>query len=153
MNRNTVVVLNTSQPVAMPWLDKVKGVIEMWWPGDEGGVAEVKTLLGLNNPGGKLSVTWASRSTTTPRPPHLTRNVLPEELTAKLLSPRAFSSAIAGSMTRRSSRFIHSATGCRTRASPCPARRSNVSATVGWTSRWPSGTPAQFKETKYRRYI
>ena len=58
VNRNTVVVLNTSQPVAMPWLDKVKGVIEMWWPGDEGGVAEVKTLLGLNNPGGKLPVTW-----------------------------------------------------------------------------------------------
>jgi beta-glucosidase len=58
INPNTVVVLNTSQPIAMPWLDKVKGVIEMWWPGDEGGVAEAKTLLGLNNPGGKLPMTW-----------------------------------------------------------------------------------------------
>jgi beta-glucosidase len=58
VNPNTVVALNTSQPVAMPWLDKVKGVIEMWWPGDEGGVAEAKTLLGLNNPGGKLPMTW-----------------------------------------------------------------------------------------------
>jgi beta-glucosidase len=58
INPNTVVVLNTSQPVAMPWVDKVKGVIEMWWPGDEGGVAEAKTLLGLNNPGGKLPMTW-----------------------------------------------------------------------------------------------
>ena len=57
-NPNTVVVLNTSQPVAMPWIDKVKGVVEMWWPGDEGGVAEAKTLLGLNNPGGKLPMTW-----------------------------------------------------------------------------------------------
>ena len=58
MNPNTVVVLNTSQPVAMPWIDKVKGVLEMWWPGDEGGVAEAKTLLGQNNPGGKLPMTW-----------------------------------------------------------------------------------------------
>ena len=58
VNPNTVVVLNTSQPVAMPWIDKVKGVVEMWWPGDEGGVAEAKTLLGLNNPGGKLPMTW-----------------------------------------------------------------------------------------------
>jgi beta-glucosidase len=58
VNPNTVVVLNTSQPVAMPWLDKVKGVVEMWWPGDEGGVAEARTLLGLNNPGGKLPMTW-----------------------------------------------------------------------------------------------
>jgi beta-glucosidase len=58
VNPNTVVVLNTSQPVAMPWIDRVKGVVEMWWPGDEGGVAEAKTLLGLNNPGGKLPMTW-----------------------------------------------------------------------------------------------
>jgi beta-glucosidase len=63
VNPNTVVVLNTSQPVAMPWIDKVKGVVEMWWPGDEGGEAEVKTLLGLNNPGGKLPMTWGKALT------------------------------------------------------------------------------------------
>ena len=59
VNPNTVVVLNTSQPVTMPWLSKVKGVIEMWWPGDEGGIAEAKLLLGLSNPGGKLPMSWA----------------------------------------------------------------------------------------------
>jgi len=58
VNKRTVVVLNTSQPVKMPWIDKVAGVVEMWWPGDEGGVAEAKTLLGQNNPGGKLPMTW-----------------------------------------------------------------------------------------------
>jgi len=66
VNPNTIVVLNTSQPIAMPWIDKVKGVIEMWWPGDEGGIAEAKTLLGLNNPGGKLPVTWARSLTDYP---------------------------------------------------------------------------------------
>jgi len=59
VNPNTVVVLNTSQPVAMPWINKVKGVLEMWWPGDEGGVATAKILLGQSNLGGRLPVTWA----------------------------------------------------------------------------------------------
>jgi beta-glucosidase len=61
VNPNTVVVLNTSQPVAMPWIGKVKGVLEMWWPGDEGGVATAKTLLGKSNPGGRLPMTWAKQ--------------------------------------------------------------------------------------------
>ena len=59
VNPNTVVVLNTSQPIAMPWLGKVKSVLEMWWPGDEGGVAAAKTLMGQSDPGGRLPMTWA----------------------------------------------------------------------------------------------
>jgi beta-glucosidase len=59
VNPNTVVVLNTSQPVALPWLDKVKGVLEMWWPGDEGGWATANLLLGKASPAGRLPVTWA----------------------------------------------------------------------------------------------
>lgn len=60
-NPNTIVVLNTSQPVALPWLDKVKGVLEMWWPGDEGGWATAKILLGQVDPSGHLPVTWAKQ--------------------------------------------------------------------------------------------
>lgn len=55
---NTVVVLNTSQPVAMPWADKVKGILEMWWPGDEGGWSTANLLLGKVSPAGRLPVTW-----------------------------------------------------------------------------------------------
>ena len=66
VNPNTVVVLNTSQPVAMPWIDKVKGVLEMWWPGDEGGVATAKILLGQSNPAGRLPMTWAKALTDYP---------------------------------------------------------------------------------------
>jgi beta-glucosidase len=61
VNPNTIVVLNTSQPVAMPWLSKVKAVLEMWWPGDEGGWATAKLLLGQANPAGHLPVTWGKR--------------------------------------------------------------------------------------------
>ncbi|HEV2448666.1 MAG TPA: glycoside hydrolase family 3 C-terminal domain-containing protein, partial [Candidatus Sulfopaludibacter sp.] len=57
-NPNTVVVLNTSQPVALPWVDKVKGVLEMWWPGDEGGWSTANLLLGKVSPAGRLPVTW-----------------------------------------------------------------------------------------------
>ena len=61
VNPNTIVVLNVSQPVAMPWLDKVKGVLQMWWPGDEGGWATADVLVGKVNPAGRLPFTWGRR--------------------------------------------------------------------------------------------
>jgi beta-glucosidase len=60
-NPNTIVVLNVSQPVAMPWLDKVKAVLLMWFPGDEGGWATANLLLGKANPAGRLPFTWPER--------------------------------------------------------------------------------------------
>jgi len=58
VNPNTIVVLNTSEPVDMPWLGKVKSVLEMWYPGDRGGYATASVLLGQTDPGGKLPFTW-----------------------------------------------------------------------------------------------
>ncbi len=58
VNPNTIVVLNVSQPVALPWLSKVKGVLQMWFPGDEGGWATADVLLGRVNPAGRLPFTW-----------------------------------------------------------------------------------------------
>jgi beta-glucosidase len=65
-NPNTIVVLNTSQPVALPWIDKVKGVLEMWWPGDEGGWSTANILLGKVSPAGRLPVTWGAKLTDYP---------------------------------------------------------------------------------------
>lgn len=61
INPNTIVVLNNSQPIALPWLDQVKAVLEMWYPGDAGGVATANVLLGRNSPAGRLPFTWAAR--------------------------------------------------------------------------------------------
>jgi beta-glucosidase len=61
VNSNTIVVLNTSQPVALPWIDKVKAVLEMWWPGDEGGWSTANILAGKTSPAGHLPVTWGRR--------------------------------------------------------------------------------------------
>jgi beta-glucosidase len=66
VNPNTIVVLNVSQPVAMPWLGQVKAVLQMWWPGDEGGWGTAKVLLGNADPGGRLPFTWPRRLEDTP---------------------------------------------------------------------------------------
>jgi beta-glucosidase len=57
-NPNTIVVLNTHQPVPTPWLNDVKAVLNMWFPGDEGGWATASVLLGRTNPAGRLPFTW-----------------------------------------------------------------------------------------------
>ncbi len=60
-NPNTVVVLNTGEAVAMPWLSKVRAVLEMWYTGDEGGWAAANLLTGKANPAGRLPITWPLR--------------------------------------------------------------------------------------------
>lgn len=57
-NRHTVVVLNTSTPVAMPWLNKVDAVLEAWYPGQESGAGIAALLFGDADPGGRLPVTF-----------------------------------------------------------------------------------------------
>lgn len=57
-NPNTIVVLNTGSAVTMPWVDKVKGVFEAWYPGQQSGNAIAALLFGDVNPSGKLPVTF-----------------------------------------------------------------------------------------------
>ena len=53
-NPNTVVVLHNGSPVEMPWLDKVKGVVEAYLGGEAVGLATVRVLFGDVNPSGHL---------------------------------------------------------------------------------------------------
>jgi beta-glucosidase len=62
-NPNTVVVLNTGDPVLMPWAPAVRSILEMWYPGQEGGQATADVLLGNSDPGGKLPVTFPADAT------------------------------------------------------------------------------------------
>ena len=57
-NPNTVVVLNTGGPVLMPWLSRVKGVLEAWYPGQEDGAAIASVLFGDTDPNGHLPETF-----------------------------------------------------------------------------------------------
>jgi beta-glucosidase len=85
VNPNTIVVLNTSQPVALPWIDKVKAVLEMWWPGDEGGWSTANLLLGKVSPAGRLPVTWGKNLTdypaTDPKHPERSRKGVDKKTT------------------------------------------------------------------------
>ena len=57
-NPHTVVVLETGNPVAMPWLERVSAVLESWYPGQEGGRAVADVLTGAVNPSGRLPITF-----------------------------------------------------------------------------------------------
>jgi beta-glucosidase len=61
VNPKTVVVLQTGGPVTMPWLDKVAGVIQAWFSGQECGNAIADVLFGEVNPSGKLATTYPIR--------------------------------------------------------------------------------------------
>ena len=61
-NKNTIVVLTSGGNVAMnSWLDRVPALIEMWYPGQEGGRALAEVLFGEVNPSGRLPVTFERR--------------------------------------------------------------------------------------------
>jgi beta-glucosidase len=57
-NRNVVVVSNTDVATLMPWLPRVGSVLQMWYPGGEGGTSTARLLLGQAVPGGHLTSTW-----------------------------------------------------------------------------------------------
>ncbi|MFK0154709.1 beta-glucosidase [Streptomyces sp. NPDC090493] len=58
VNPNTIVVVQANQPIAMPWLGKVKAVLDTYYGGDQAGVAAAQLLTGEVNPSGKLPFTW-----------------------------------------------------------------------------------------------
>ena len=65
-NPNTIVVLSTGGPVAMPWLGKVAAVMETWLPGDAYGPAVAAMLFGDAEPAGRLPVTFPADETQGP---------------------------------------------------------------------------------------
>lgn len=67
-NSNTVVVLETGNPVAMPWHDRVRAIIQAWYPGQAGGQAIAAILTGEVTPSGRLPLTFPVDLAQTPRP-------------------------------------------------------------------------------------
>ena len=57
-NPNTVVVLHNGSPVEMPWIGKVKAVLEAYLGGQAVGLATVRVLFGDVNPSGRLAETF-----------------------------------------------------------------------------------------------
>jgi beta-glucosidase len=60
-NPRTVVVVNTGAPVEMGWVDAVPAVLQLWYPGQEGGNALADVLTGRVGPSGRLPTTFPHR--------------------------------------------------------------------------------------------
>jgi beta-glucosidase len=67
-NPKTIVVLETGSPATMPWIDKVSGVVEAWYPGIRGSQALANILAGEVNPTGKLAITFPLSDADLPHP-------------------------------------------------------------------------------------
>lgn len=59
IQKNMIVITFGGNPYAMPWLNKVKGLLHCWYLGSMGGEALAGVLSGKVNPSGKLPVTFA----------------------------------------------------------------------------------------------
>lgn len=66
-NRKTVVVLQTGNPVAMPWLGKVGAALEAWFSGQRGGEAMAAILTGKSAPQGRLPLSFPASARQLPQ--------------------------------------------------------------------------------------
>ena len=66
VNKNVIVVLHNGAPIAMPWVDKVRGIVELYLGGQAVGAATVNVLYGKVNPSGRLPETFPKRIEDTP---------------------------------------------------------------------------------------
>jgi beta-glucosidase len=67
-NARTVVVLETSGAVTMPWLSQAAAVLEAWYPGSGGADAIADVLFGDVAPSGRLPVTFPAAEADLPNP-------------------------------------------------------------------------------------
>ena len=75
-NPRTVVVLETGNPVTMPWSEQAGAIIEAWYPGSRGGDAIANVLFGTVNPSGRLPITFPASTAQLPRPDLPGRNIV-----------------------------------------------------------------------------
>jgi beta-glucosidase len=88
-NPHTIVVLETGGPVTMPWVDKVSGVVEAFFPGIRGAEAIANILFGEVNPSAKLPVTFAKSDADLPHPQIAGLNLTPVPATPRPAAPAA----------------------------------------------------------------
>ena len=65
---HTIVVLETGNPIEMPWRHKVEAIVQAWYPGQAGGQAIAEILTGRVNPSGRLPITFPASVEQLPRP-------------------------------------------------------------------------------------
>jgi len=67
-NPHTIVVLETGNPVTMPWVSAPAAILEAWFAGSDGANAVGNVLFGSVNPSGKLPNTFPKSEADLPHP-------------------------------------------------------------------------------------
>ncbi len=67
-NPHTIVVLETGNPVTMPWVNAPAAILEAWFSGSDGADALGNILFGTVNPSGKLPNTFPKSEADLPHP-------------------------------------------------------------------------------------
>ncbi len=76
-HKNVVVVLVGGSPVAMPWLDKVSAVLNIFLTGEAGGESTYDLLFGKKNPSGHLTETYPLKLEDVPSTQNFCKEVVP----------------------------------------------------------------------------
>lgn len=67
LGKKTIVVITSGGSVDVSnWKDKVQGIFETWYSGEEGGTAAARLLFGDENPSGHLPISWEKKITDNP---------------------------------------------------------------------------------------
>lgn len=61
VNKNVIVVLHNGSPVELPFMDDIKGLLEVYLGGQAVGEAVCELLFGKANPSGKLAESWCMK--------------------------------------------------------------------------------------------
>jgi beta-glucosidase len=61
VNKNVVVILNSGNAVAMPWVNEVPAIMQSWYLGSEAGNAMANVITGDVNPSGKLPFSFPKK--------------------------------------------------------------------------------------------
>lgn len=77
-NPQAIVLLQTGNPVEMPWRDGAAAIVAAWYQGQTGATAVVDILTGKVNPSGRLPMTWYSGTEQTPHPILIGGDIAPD---------------------------------------------------------------------------
>ena len=61
VNPRTAVILVGGSAVELPWINEVPAVLQVWYPGQEGGHAIADAILGSTEPMGRLPFSWPAK--------------------------------------------------------------------------------------------
>jgi beta-glucosidase len=71
VNPNTIVTVTAGGSVdASRWIDRVAGLLQNWYPGQEGGTALAEIVFGDENPSGRLPISWERSLADNPSMPY-----------------------------------------------------------------------------------